>query len=104
MSEMEKYVEMFTKVFNKSVEAFEAGTKELSVRLQKEKKKVELKSQIGQHERQMAKAYERMGEAYFKHLEEGVEMEPMDDILDLLRSNKKVIALLQEQPNELEEK
>ena len=103
MSNFDKYVNLFTKVFNKGVETFETSTKDLSVKLQKEKKKVELKSQIGQHERQMAKAYERIGEAYYNHVENGAEMENLEDIFDLLRSNHKVIALLEEQMKELDD-
>ena len=103
MADLDKYLETAKKIVNFGTEKVKDGTKDLSSRLQVERKKIEIKSQIGQHQRQMSKAYERIGEAYYKHLETGNPVEGVNDVLEIIRSNKKVVELLQEQLTSLEE-
>ena len=47
--------------------------------------------------------YTRLGEAYFKYVEKGESMSGVGDVLDILRSNTKVIELLNEQLKALDE-
>ena len=70
--------------------------------MDKERKKVEIRAQIGHHERAVTKAYTRLGEAYFNNVENGASMDSAKDVLDLIKSNKKVVELLQEQLKSLE--
>ena len=97
MTDVERYLQLAKKLFNFGAEKVVGSTKDLSTRLQVERKRIEIKSQIGQHQRQMSKAYERIGEAYYKHLETQQPVEGINDVLDIVRSNKKVIDLLKEQ-------
>lgn len=76
----------------------EESVKGIGGTLQIEKKKLELKSQIGQHQRTITKAYARIGEAY---VNQG-DMESVKDVVELVKSNQKLIALLQEQLDQLE--
>lgn len=103
MADLDKYLNTAKKVLDFGTEKVKDGTKDITAKLQIERKKLEIKSQIGQHERQMSKAYERIGEAYCKHLETGSPMEAMNDVLEIIRSNKKVVELLQEQLSSIEE-
>ncbi|MBQ6450874.1 MAG: hypothetical protein IJJ29_03020 [Solobacterium sp.] len=106
MSEFNKYVEEIRKLINdqvdKTARTITDNTREFTEVFQKERRKIELRSQIGQHQRQVSKAYERIGQAYFENIEEGKSMDHIKDVIDLLRSNRKVIELLKQQLAELE--
>lgn len=103
MSNLSKYARLLTKVIEKGAETLENSTKDLSNKVTKEKKKAEIKAQIGQHERQMQKAYERIGRAYFDHVQDGVELPDFKDTFDIINSNEKVIMLLEEQLLQVED-
>lgn len=62
----------------------------------KEISKIRLRSEIGQNERDIAKAYAKLGEAYYNAKENNSEMSDVKDLLDLIRSKKKLIELLEE--------
>lgn len=100
VDELQKSVEKIIKETSKTVTK---GTKDITTIISKEQKKVEIKSQIGQHKRNVTKAYARLGEAYFKHETEGATMEGTEDVMDILKSNLKVIRLLQDQLDQLED-
>ncbi|MBR2824970.1 MAG: hypothetical protein IKE51_01705 [Solobacterium sp.] len=102
MTDVEKYLQLAKKVFNFGAEKVMDSTKDLATKLQIERKRLEIKSQIGQHQRQMSKAYERIGEAYYKHLETAQPVEGINDVLEIVRSNKKVVELLKEQLAEID--
>jgi len=85
------------------VKLFNEGTKDFSGTVKKERKKMEIKSQIGEHTRALNKAYTRLGEAYYNSKTAG-KSEPanMQDVMDLIRSNRKVVELLNDQLEALE--
>lgn len=60
------------------------------------RQKLELKSQIGEHKRTLNKSYARLGEAYYDALTAGKPVEGMDDVLNLIKSNRELIQLLNE--------
>lgn len=106
MSELNKYAEEVKKIVtnqvNKAAKLLAENNRDITEVLRKERKKLEIRSQIGQHQRQVAKAYERIGQAYYEHEEQGKSMDYIKDVMDLLRSNLKVIDLLNEQLKQLE--
>lgn len=78
------------------------STKDMTGALKKERRKMELRSQIGEHTRALTKAYTRLGEAYYDAKISGKEVEGMQDVMDLVHSNRKVVELLKAQLEELE--
>lgn len=88
---------------DKIVKLLDESTKNLSGTVKKERKKLELRSQIGEHTRALNKAYTRLGEAYYNSVSEGKKMEEMQDVMDLVYSNRKVVELLNKELKMLEE-
>ncbi len=78
------------------------STKDMTGVLRKERRKMELRSQIGEHARALTKAYTRLGEAYYDAKTSGRDVEGMQDVMDLVHSNRKVVELLKVQLEELE--
>lgn len=68
----------------------------------REKKKLSLRSQIGDHTRALNKAYTRLGEAYYNAQSMGRSLDGMQDVIDLIKSNRQVIDLLNEKLAALE--
>ena len=60
------------------------------------RQKLELKSQIGEHKRTLNKSYARLGEAYYDASTAGKPGEGMNDVLNLIKSNRELIQLLNE--------
>lgn len=60
------------------------------------RQELELKSQIGEHKRTLNKSYARLGEAYYDASTAGKPVESMDDVLNLIKSNRELIQLLNE--------
>ncbi len=60
------------------------------------RQKLELKSQIGEHTRTLNKSYARLGEAYYDASTAGKPVEGMNDVLNLIKSNRELIQLLNE--------
>ena len=79
--------------FTKASEIFNEGLKDISARIELERTKLDLKSQIGHHEKIVNKSYFRLGEAYFKAVEEEGEMSEVTDIVDIIKANKKIIGM-----------
>lgn len=66
--------------------------------------KMKLKSEIGQNERDIAKTYARLGEAYYNAKSSGGEMGNVDDLMKLIDAKKKLISLLNEKLELLDQK
>ncbi len=96
--------ETISSLIEKGTETLNKTTKTITDQISKERKKLEIRSQIGQHERQLSKAYERIGKAYFEEKENGTAMEDLTDVIALVRSNRKVVELLNDQLAQFEEK
>lgn len=61
--------------------------------------KLKLRAEIGQNERDITKAYARLGEAYYEAKVNNAEMSDVNDVMDLIRSKKKLVELLREKLN-----
>lgn len=98
MDDLQKEIE---ELLNKTTKAVNESVNYVATKVNKEKNKLDIKSQIGYHERTLKKAYCRLGEAYFISVETGIAMENNEDLLEVIKTNKKVIRLLEEQLHNL---
>ena len=89
---------------DKVVKFVRDNTKDLSDTIARERKKIELRSQIGEHTRSLNKSYIRLGEAYYESLKSGREMDDMSDVLTIIESKRRLVELLNEQLGDLEQK
>ena len=89
---------------DKVVKFVRDNTKDLSDTIARERKKIELRSQIGEHTRSLNKAYIRLGEAYYESLQSGRKMEDMNDVLTIIDSKRRLVELLNDQLSDLEQK
>ena len=87
---------------DKAAKTLEEGGRSLLGRLEIEKQKAEIRAEIGHNSRDLTKAYEKLGRAYFDAKEKGTAVEGEAGILDLIRSKEKVLQLLPEKLNVLE--
>lgn len=106
MSDMKRLFENLEKKVRQAavsaVDTLDANTRGWSETVKKERRKMELRSQIGKHQRMIQKAYARLGELYYMNHSKGVSMDQAADILNILDSNIKVVDLLKQQLEELE--
>ena len=102
--EAEDWVRYVDKQSDKVVQFVRANTKDLTDAVKKEQKKMELRSQIGEHTRTLNKAYTRLGEAYYNSASEHKPMADVADVMALIQSNRKLVELLKDQLNALEQK
>ena len=100
----EEWVNYVDKQSDKVVDFIRTNTKELTEAVKKEQKKMELRSQIGEHTRALNKAYTRLGEAYYASASEHKAMTDVSDVMALIQSNRKLVDLLKEQLKRLEGK
>lgn len=89
---------------DKVVRFIKDNTKDLSDTIAKERRKIELRSEIGERSRALAKAYARLGEAYYESLQNRRSMDDIKDVVALIDSNRKVVDLLNDQLSGLEGK
>lgn len=89
---------------DKVVRFIKDNTKDLSDTIAKERRKIELRSEIGERSRALVKAYARLGEAYYESLQNRRSMDDMKDVVALIDSNRKVVDLLNDQLSGLEGK
>ena len=87
---------------DKASKAIQDGGRKALDRLDLEKQKSEIRSEIGHNSRDLTKAYEKLGRAYFEAKERGGAVEGEAGLLDLIRSKEKVIQLLHEKLTALE--
>jgi predicted ATPase len=88
---------------DKVVKFVNDSTRDLQKLVQAERRKLELRSEIGEHTRALNKAYVRLGEACFEAQESGKkDLGDNADLFDLIRNKRRLIELLQEQLETLE--
>ena len=85
-----------TDVTDKVVKAVSEKRKKVLSHLEMEQKKAQIRSEIGHNQRELTKAYEKLGREYYAALSEGHEPEDAKVTAELIRSKEKVIELLQE--------
>lgn len=100
--EAEDWVKNVDEQSDKVVKFVRENTKDITAALKKERRKMELRSEIGEHSRALTKAYTRLGEAYYDSISERRGIGDVNDLLSLINSNKKLVDLLQAQLDELE--
>ncbi len=87
---------------DKVVRFVKGNTKDFSDTISRERRKIELRSEIGERTRTLTKAYTRLGEAYYDSMKNGRNMDSMKDVIALIDSNRKLVELLQEKLDGLE--
>ncbi|MBQ9328154.1 MAG: hypothetical protein IJ225_06425 [Solobacterium sp.] len=98
----EEWVSYVDEQSDKVVKFVQDNTKDLTDRIKLERKKMELRSEIGEHQRALTKAYTRLGEAYYESLNTNRSMDDMKDVISLVETNRKLIGLLEGQLASLE--
>ena len=76
--------------------------KEVVTRFDSEKEKAQIRSEIGHNSRDLTKAYEKLGRAYYESVSKGVPMEDMKDTMEMIRSKELLVKLLNEKLDNLD--
>ena len=76
--------------------------KEVVTRFDSEKEKAQIRSEIGHNSRDLTKAYEKLGRAYYESVSKGEPMEDMKDTMEMIRSKELLVKLLNEKLDNLE--
>ena len=100
MNDWKKTTDDFTRFVSDTANSFAKlvndGAKSAADYASVMRQKLELKSQIGEHKRTLNKSYARLGEAYYDASTAGKPVEGMNDVLNLIKSNRELIQLLNE--------
>ena len=70
--------------------------KEVVRKFDSEKEKAQIRSEIGHNSRDLTKAYEKLGRAYYESVSKGEPMEEMKDTMEMIRSKEMLVKLLNE--------
>lgn len=76
--------------------------KEVVTRFDSEKEKEQIRSEIGNNSRDLTKAYEKLGRAYYESVSKGEPMEDMKDTMEMIRSKELLVKLLNEKLDNLD--
>ena len=76
--------------------------KEVVTRFDSEKEKAQIRSEIGHNSRDLTKAYEKHGRAYYESVSKGEPMEDMKDTMEMIRSKELLVKLLNEKLDNLD--
>ena len=76
--------------------------KEVVTRFDSEKEKAQIRSEIGHNSRDLKKAYEKLGRAYYESVSKGEPMEDMKDTMEMIRSKELLVKLLNEKLDNLD--
>ena len=76
--------------------------KEVVTRFDSEKEKAQIRSEIGHNSRDLTKAYEKLGRAYYESVSKGEPMEDMKDTMEMIRSKELLVQLLNEKLDNLD--
>lgn len=76
--------------------------KEVVTRFDSEKEKAQIRSEIGHNSRDLTKAYEKLGRAYYESVSKGEPMEDMKDTMEMVRSKELLVKLLNEKLDNLD--
>lgn len=107
MTDWKKTTDDLTKVLNetagKVAKFVNDGAKTIGTIAQQQRQRLELKAEIGEHTRVLNKTYARLGQAYYEAQEAGRSPEGTDDLIKLIQSSKKLISMLNEKLDALQE-
>ncbi|MCR5794186.1 MAG: hypothetical protein K6G61_02395 [Solobacterium sp.] len=87
---------------DKYVKILQDSGKSVLSKLDIEKQKAEIRSDIGHIARDLSRIYEKLGRDYYNKKVTGVAIESENDTMDLIRSKEKLIELLNEKLDNLE--
>ena len=76
--------------------------KEVVTRFDSEKEKAQIRSEIGHNSRDLTKAYEKLGRAYYESVSKGEPMEDMKETMEMIRSKELLVKLLNEKLDNLD--
>ncbi len=82
--------------FNQAVDIGKKAAGTIVEKLDIEKQKAEIRSEIGHNSREVSRLYEQLGRDYFTAKEKGTEIEKEAETFDHIRSKEKLIELLNE--------
>jgi hypothetical protein len=85
-----------------SMKAMKETTETVWKRIKIEKRKAEIRSEIGHLSRELSKSYEKLGRQYFLLKENHTEIGGENETFDLIRSKEKLIELLNEKLDQLD--
>ncbi|MBR3312353.1 MAG: hypothetical protein IKG15_11105 [Solobacterium sp.] len=100
----EEFNEKLNSFVDKASKMIQDGSKNVISMLDKEKNKAEIRAEIGHNARDLSKAYEQLGREYCAALAANKTFVPKESAMELIRSKEKVIELLNEKLDKLEEK
>lgn len=87
---------------DKASKTIEEGSKTLLSRLDFEKKKAEIRSEIGHTSRDLTKAYEKLGREFYEAKISNKEFTDSSSTFELIKSKEKVLELLHDKLNQIE--
>lgn len=87
---------------DKFVNILQDSGKNVLTKLDLEKQKAEIRSDIGHIAKDLSRIYEKLGRDYYTMKVTGIAIESENDTMDLIRSKEKLIELLNEKLDNLE--
>ncbi len=87
---------------DKASRTIEEGSKTLLSKIDYEKRKAEIRSEIGHTSRDLTKAYEKLGREFYEAKTAGKEFEDVFNTFELIRSKEKVLELLHDKLTQIE--
>lgn len=97
-----KFTEKINQFADEAAKAMKETANSVWKRIETEKRKAEIRSEIGHNARELSKTYEKLGRQYFAFKESNTEIGGEKDTFDLIRSKEKLIELLNEKLDSLE--
>ena len=98
----DQFEEKVNKFVDKAAKTIEKGGKNLFEKLDVEKQKAQIRSDIGHNSRDLTKAYEKLGRDFYAAQVTGIPMEDQTKTFDLIRAKEKLIELLNDKLDSLE--
>lgn len=93
--------EQFNTFVNKAVKTVQTVSKKTAEKISIEKQKAEVRSEIGHTSRELSKAYEKLGRAYFDAKESNTAIELEKETFDIIRAKEKLVELLNDKLDHL---
>lgn len=87
---------------DKASKTIEEGSRTLLSRLDFEKKKAEIRSEIGHTSRDLTKAYEKLGREFYEAKISNKEFTDSSSTFELIKSKEKVLKLLHDKLSQIE--
>ncbi|MDY6034227.1 MAG: hypothetical protein SPI63_01355 [Bulleidia sp.] len=91
-----------TDFVNKATKAASEATQGILSKIDLEKQKAEIRSEIGHHSRELSKYYETLGRNYYNDIVTKKASGNYTDVMDNIRTKEKLIELLNEKLDTLE--